>query len=410
MISECDIFVGLGHDMFFSYQMGEWTSEERADAKSCFDGVSKNGKHIAQEIEKLINKVQKGGLAIVGKPQTNKLRWLRIAKRAKKLQELLRVQKTILGNFIAVRMLYDTHDLEVAFFKLTMYRECSARHGLQVTRLEMQMDMMIKHQLSLMEDQKSSMQRHIDEQKQGDSLSVLSHDTDQQTILSKWSTAASRNATSSLSVSMKTSTLCHHPHLSREKNAPLFSSPEVPSATALSCLEDCRCQCHFRSVVRSPKLLSNCLGNIVLGFSNLPWALSRLSQCDEQTCRRVRSPETEIKYFIPYWFSYAIANFKVDLAIRFLPLNIRVRSLNTIPYDSPIFVCTQEGDQEGIMKLLQSGAASLYDVDPYGLGLLYVSTCSLYFTCNLHPLVRILLLLEKLRGRSRSENMPIFTR
>ncbi|KAH7015602.1 hypothetical protein EDB80DRAFT_708310 [Ilyonectria destructans] len=41
-----------------------------------------------------------------------------------------------------------------------------------------------------------------------------------------------------------------------------------------------------------------------------------------------------------------------------------------VPYDSPIFICTQE-DLEGIKKLLRSGKASINDVDPYGLGLLY---------------------------------------
>jgi hypothetical protein len=39
---------------------------------------------------------------------------------------------------------------------------------------------------------------------------------------------------------------------------------------------------------------------------------------------------------------------------------------------SPILVCVQEGDIVGAKELLYSGKSSLNDVDPYGLGLLYV--------------------------------------
>ena len=41
-------------------------------------------------------------------------------------------------------------------------------------------------------------------------------------------------------------------------------------------------------------------------------------------------------------------------------------------YDSPIFICVQLGDAEGARTLFQKGMALIYDVDPFGLGLLYV--------------------------------------
>ncbi|KAG8157693.1 hypothetical protein KVR01_012355 [Diaporthe batatas] len=43
-------------------------------------------------------------------------------------------------------------------------------------------------------------------------------------------------------------------------------------------------------------------------------------------------------------------------------------------YDSPIFICVQNGDVEGMRALWMSGSASLDAVDPYNLGLLYYST------------------------------------
>ena len=46
------------------------------------------------------------------------------------------------------------------------------------------------------------------------------------------------------------------------------------------------------------------------------------------------------------------------------------------PYESPIFLIIQTGDISNMMGLLHSGHASIHDVDPYGLGLLYVRILS----------------------------------
>lgn len=42
------------------------------------------------------------------------------------------------------------------------------------------------------------------------------------------------------------------------------------------------------------------------------------------------------------------------------------------PYESAIFAVVQDGDIPALTALLRSGNASIHDVDPYGLGLLYV--------------------------------------
>lgn len=51
-----------------------------------------------------------------------------------------------------------------------------------------------------------------------------------------------------------------------------------------------------------------------------------------------------------------------------------------MPYDSPIFVCVQNGDVIAMVGILSSGKASIDAVDPYGLGLLYVSEVTYYST------------------------------
>jgi hypothetical protein len=42
------------------------------------------------------------------------------------------------------------------------------------------------------------------------------------------------------------------------------------------------------------------------------------------------------------------------------------------PYGSPIFISVRDGDINKVWNLRVSKKASVHDVDPYGLGLLYV--------------------------------------
>lgn len=145
------------------------------------------------------------------------------------------------------------------------------------------------------------------------------------------------------------------------------------SLGALKCQNDCHYRCHNRLSRRIlPRNLSTYLGHAFLGYSNLPWYLSSLVQCSEQTCRRSKNLTADLRYFLPTWFLSAVAEFNLAVSLHMIPLKIYLQTRNVIPYDSPILVCVQEGDTVGAKELLSSGKSSLNDVDPYGLGLLYV--------------------------------------
>jgi hypothetical protein len=76
------------------------------------------------------------------------------------------------------------------------------------------------------------------------------------------------------------------------------------SLGALKCQNDCHCRCHNRLSRRIlPRNLSTYLGHAFLGYSNLPWYLSSLVQCSEQTCRRSKNLTADLRYFLPTWFS-----------------------------------------------------------------------------------------------------------
>lgn len=54
-----------------------------------------------------------------------------------------------------------------------------------------------------------------------------------------------------------------------------------------------------------------------------------------------------------------------------------------IEYDSPVFICAQNGDIEGMRYLWRSGLASIDAVDPYGLGMLYYSAYYCWRNCGI---------------------------
>ena len=124
-----------------------------------------------------------------------------------------------------------------------------------------------------------------------------------------------------------------------QAHSPRFrGSLKLSKACRLQCLEDCQCRCHNRSVVRSPRGLSDWFGDFFLACSNLSWYFSGFVLCNEQTCRRSRSSAAELRYFLPPWFSYTMASFSASFTFRMLPLNICLRTRRTIPYDSSILV------------------------------------------------------------------------
>lgn len=142
----------------------------------------------------------------------------------------------------------------------------------------------------------------------------------------------------------------------------------------LRCPDGCPCRCHQKSVIRSPRNLSSFLGDVFLACSSLPWCFSSLVQCNEQSCKRSQTVKADMRYFFPAWFMSNTVKITMKFTLSAIPLNVSIETRNTIPYDSPIFIAVQEGQVDEIRSLLYSGKASLNDIDPYGLGLLYVSS------------------------------------
>lgn len=67
-----------------------------------------------------------------------------------------------------------------------------------------------------------------------------------------------------------------------------------------------------------------------------------------------------------------------DFAFHWPSEGVYYRLPAVVPYDSPIFVCVQNGNISVVRELWGQGQVYIDAVDPYGLGLLYVRSSSVF--------------------------------
>ncbi|KAG9242071.1 hypothetical protein BJ878DRAFT_556490 [Calycina marina] len=77
--------------------------------------------------------------------------------------------------------------------------------------------------------------------------------------------------------------------------------------------------------------------------------------------------QDELTSTYPFGFNSSYTNYSVSLEATF---NKSTHPRYTVQYDSPIFIYVQSGDIHSVRALFEKGMASVYDVDPYNLGLL----------------------------------------
>lgn len=222
-------------------------------------------------------------------------------------------------------------------------RRSAAISGLRLSRLEMKIDSALENQVVLLERQTKS-------------LAIV------ETI---------RGTPTNGRIVKQPSPATGYEDVKSQITVPRRGRARNNQAGPLRCIKECPCRCHYRAVIRSPQYMADWLGDFFVGCANLPWAFSGLTECTEQTCRRDGNMAADIRYFLPSWIGQVMGSCTVSFNVP--KINVRVHSRNTIPYDSPILICAQEGDVSGARKLLSSSQASIHDVDPYGLGVLYVS-------------------------------------
>ena len=141
--------------------------------------------------------------------------------------------------------------------------------------------------------------------------------------------------------------------------------------TGKSCNMNCRCSCHKKGSLKSPKFLTTILGSIMVGYKAIPGLAQR---CNDPSCKG-QSTNITYTYAFPEWFVRRVVyfNFKNEQlkGPELCPRVVRVR-----PRNAGIFIALQDGREELALehtkRLFLAGEASVLDVDPDGESVLSV--------------------------------------
>ena len=115
LFNEMKQFQAMLSDLLEVSDLEEPTSEDQVTSNIGFSSIVKNGQQTVEKINALITKVRQERIGRPGETQINKFQWVWVVKKAKKLQESLRVQKATMCNFVALRTLYGTQQWSVIF-------------------------------------------------------------------------------------------------------------------------------------------------------------------------------------------------------------------------------------------------------------------------------------------------------
>ena len=164
--------------------------------------------------------------------------------------------------------------------------------------------------------------------------------------------------------------------LTRPPAPPSHMAPQIAKANNFriigkSCNVNCRCSCHKRGSLKSPKFLTTILGSIMVGYSAIPGVAQR---CNDPSCKG-QSTKITYTYAFPEWFISRVVYFNFNNEqLRGPELCLRI--VRVRPYDADIFIAAQDGREELALehtkRLLLAGEASVLDVNPNGESALLV--------------------------------------
>ena len=153
-------------------------------------------------------------------------------------------------------------------------------------------------------------------------------------------------------------------------NALQIAKSNTFKITRKSCKVNCRCSCHEKGRLKSPKILT-ILGSIMIGYNAIPGLAQR---CNDPSCKG-QSTNIAYTYAFPEWFVSRVVyfNFKNE-QLRGPEMCLRV--VRVRPYHAGIFRAVQD-DREGLAleytkRLLLAGEASVLDAISDGESVLSV--------------------------------------
>ncbi|KAL1860637.1 hypothetical protein VTK73DRAFT_7232 [Phialemonium thermophilum] len=137
-----------------------------------------------------------------------------------------------------------------------------------------------------------------------------------------------------------------------------------------TCPRFCHCQCHVYTRVRTPKWAKDVFGSIILQ-SNTALTLAR-KPCNYLGCRRSGSVAAQFTYYAPAWVWMRAVHVT---AARQSVFGLGASVSFSFPRRTPrarIWQLIFVGSVDGVREELETGRASIYDIDAEGESILHV--------------------------------------
>ena len=140
-----------------------------------------------------------------------------------------------------------------------------------------------------------------------------------------------------------------------EKLNSLSMAVTRPGKLMRLCSPNCMCSCHVQSAFKTPQLLQQITGYLLLGYSGR----HILQQQCIPSCFRRTLKSMQMTYFFPRWFVSRAISISLTNAIS-PTLSIKFRRV--VPEVNQLFSLSKFGDVEGIRSLFDNRVASPDDI------------------------------------------------
>jgi hypothetical protein len=161
---------------------------------------------------------------------------------------------------------------------------------------------------------------------------------------------------------------------------PNYSSPKSVIYCRMykqsNCEIDCDCSCHSSYRYRTPLMLRNLIGTLLIGYAGPPLLRPK---CEKITCQNRTGQSFRLIYCFPRWFLEKMIHVVATMAYTGTPsFGLDVQRRIGWGSEDGILRFALTGNTDGVKWLLSAGKASMTDVDPnHGRTALHVSLLNL---------------------------------
>ena len=127
-----------------------------------------------------------------------------------------------------------------------------------------------------------------------------------------------------------------------------------------TCENWCRCSCHKRTRLRTPRLLSSLMGSLFVGYSGLPLVSPT---CDQSLYRRRSTKSVLLTYYLPWWFFVQRVAMLLFNFGRLQGPGFSIKMPRIMSASAAVFWFATIGDAENLKRLFTQGLASPNDIN-----------------------------------------------